>query len=179
MLIGLVGKKGVGKDTVADYLVSTHGFHKHAFALPIKQACQLMFQVDDEAFEGENKEVVVPRHGMTPRQMMQLVGTDMLRTMVHKDFWIRHFLTFYHKTGKDLNLVVCDVRFQNEVDIIKSLGGTVIRVTRKRTGTGTGRHTATDAHISEQGIDSLEHIDMELDNGGTLEDLWCQLESIF
>jgi hypothetical protein len=162
---------------VADYLVSTHGFHKHAFALPIKQACQLTFQLDDEAFEGENKENVVPNHGMTPRQMMQLVGTDMFRTMVHKDFWIRHFLTFYHKMGKDQDLVVCDVRFQNEVDVIKNLGGTVIRITRKRTGTGEGRHTVSDKHISEQGIDSLEHVDMELNNDGTLEELRCQLQN--
>ena len=82
MLIGLVGKKGAGKDSVADYLVTHHGYQKHAFALPIKQACSLMFQVDMAAFDGENKEVVDPQHGMTPRQMLQKVRTDFFRNHV-------------------------------------------------------------------------------------------------
>jgi hypothetical protein len=176
MLFGLVGKKGVGKDTVADYLVSKHGFQKHAFALPIKQACSLLFQLSLDEFENDHKEMVNTRHNLTPRQMMQLVGTDMFRNMVDDDFWIQHFLTFYNNHHDTVNLVVSDVRFQNEVDIIKQLGGKIVRITRS--DIRPGRHTTFDGHVSEQGVDLLTGIDVEVKNTDTLASLWNQIDTL-
>lgn len=180
MLFGLVGKKGVGKDTVADYLVSKHCFQKHAFAWPIKEACSLLFQLSLDAFENDQKEVVNRRHNLTPRQMMQLVGTDMFRNMVDDDFWIHHFLAFYndHNTRKNVNLVVSDVRFQNEVDIIKQLGGKIVRITRSCGNGANGRHTTFDNHISEQGVELLTGIDVEIKNTDTLASLWKQIDTL-
>ena len=37
MIIGIVGNKNVGKDTLADYLVKEKGFIKYAFADPLKE----------------------------------------------------------------------------------------------------------------------------------------------
>ena len=45
VLIGLVGRKGVGKDTFADYLVKNHQFEKHAFAEPLKQICKSQIKI--------------------------------------------------------------------------------------------------------------------------------------
>lgn len=172
VLLGLVGKKRVGKDTLADYLVSHHHYTKRAFAAPIKEACALLFQVPTSSFEDVcEKERVVARHGMSPRTMMQMVGTDMFRKQVHQDFWLRHFVEWYHHSAKHQtqNVVVTDIRFQNELDLIKELGGTVVRVVRP------GQLEDEDTHVSEQGVDSLVGVDMTIENSGTKEDLWANV----
>lgn len=169
-LLGIVGTKGVGKDTLGDFLVRHHDFQKRAFAAPIKNACALLFQLPPETFEDPvEKERVVPRHGMSPRQMMQLVGTDMFRQQVHPDFWVRHFVAWYESLSRSDNIVVTDIRFQNEVDLLKDLGATIIRVTRP------GAETL-DLHVSEQGVQTLTGVDVTLDNAGSKEDLWRQVD---
>ncbi len=40
MIIGIFGKKGHGKDTIADYLVDNYNFHKLSYAEPIKKICR-------------------------------------------------------------------------------------------------------------------------------------------
>jgi len=59
-LIGLVGTKGVGKDTVGDYLVSSSNYIKRSFATPIKEACAILFHLPLEIFEDDDKEVCDP-----------------------------------------------------------------------------------------------------------------------
>ncbi len=170
-LVGLLGTKGVGKDTVGDYLVSRYGYEKRAFATPIKEACAVLFQLPSARFEGDEKEVCDPEHGLSPREMMQLVGTDFFRDLVRHDFWIRHFQRWYaNRQTPPHRVVVTDLRFQNEVDIIKALGGVVWRVTREDDGQP-GRHTLTDHHITERGVAELQGVDDVLANNGSLDEL--------
>ena len=179
-LVGLLGTKGVGKDTVADYMVSHYNFDKRAFASPIKEACAILFQLPLARFEGEDKELCDEKHGLSPRQMMQLVGTDFFRDKVRQDFWIDHFKRWYAARDPSRPVVVTDVRFQNEVDVIKALGGVVVRVTRPHDEQD-GRHTMLDTHITEQGVAEVQGVDFTIVNGGSLEELqgkvklypWC------
>lgn len=170
VLIGIAGQKGVGKDTVADFLVAHYGFHKHAFADPIKEAVVTLFQLDPMQMLGDNKEKIDPRHNLSPRQMMQIVGTDMFRNMVSQDFWTNHFKRWYLERESD-NIVVSDVRFQNEVDTIRALGGRVIRIKRHVESAGEIRHTLQDSHPSETGVAALTGMSKTLVNDGSIEDL--------
>ena len=56
MLIGLVGLIGSGKDTVAERLVSHHGFRRDSFARSLKDAVSNIFGWDRELLEGNTKE---------------------------------------------------------------------------------------------------------------------------
>jgi len=170
-LVGLVGTKGVGKDTVGDYLA---GYTKRAFATPIKQACAILFDLPPHIFEGDDKELCDERHGMSPRQMLQMVGTDFFRDKVDADFWIKHFQHWYSQHQSD-NIVVTDLRFQNEVDAIKDLGGIVVRITRPH---GTGRHTIVDTHVTEQGVATLQGVDYHVENDSTLEHMYTQIDKL-
>lgn len=170
IVVGLVGTKGVGKDTAARILVEKHAFQARKFAQPIKAACAILFQVPESHFEGPEKEAVVPRHGLSPRQMMQLVGTDMFRTIVHRDFWVRHFEDWVAEQEPDAKIVVTDVRFANEVDAIRRLGGTVVRIVRASSDHG------SDAHVSETGVAALR-VDREIQNNGTIEQLWDEVQA--
>lgn len=128
VLIGLIGYKNAGKDTLADYLVRNHGFEKHAFADPVKQVCGIMFDLTPKQLtDPEGKETVDERWGMTPRKMMQTVGTDMVRAQLGNDFWVRHMnARMRHK--EKLKIVISDVRFPNEAEWVRQNGGVLVRV---------------------------------------------------
>jgi len=175
-LVGLLGTKGVGKDTVADYMVSHYNAEKRAFASPIKEACAILFQLPLTTFEGEDKEVCDAHHGLSPRQMMQLVGTDFFRDKVRQDFWIDHFKKWYAARDPSRPVVVTDVRFQNEVDVIKALGGVVVRILRPHEGSG--RHTMADLHITEQGVAVVQGVDATIANDGSLEELYQSAQRV-
>jgi len=55
MILGLSGLAGSGKDTVADILVSKHGFVKVALADPLKRICKEVYDFSDEQLWGPSE----------------------------------------------------------------------------------------------------------------------------
>ena len=139
-IIGIVGLAGAGKNTVADILIDKYGYTLDSFAAPVKDATANVFGWDRALLEGDTKESRKFRettclfwseklgYKFTPRMAMQKVGTDLFRDNLDPDVWINSFL----KRNSDPNkkIVVADVRFSNEIKIIKSLGGKIVRVKR-------------------------------------------------
>jgi hypothetical protein len=62
----------------------------------------------------------------SPRDALQLMGTEAGREVFHPDIWVISLLN--RARGKDV--VITDVRFQNEIKYIQENGGIVIRVKR-------------------------------------------------
>ena len=141
VLIGIIGNIGSGKSTVSDYLEKKYNFIQKSFADPLKQACQKLFLLSDNQINGTQieKETPDPRwFNCTPRKMFQFVGTDLFRNQLDTiipglgiNVFTHHFKLWYD-TVKDsgVNVVVSDVRFQNEMEHIKNLGGYLIRIIR-------------------------------------------------
>lgn len=149
MIIGLVGKKGSGKDTVADYLVSKRKFTKKAFADPLKKVIQQLFLVNPEQLSDPvKKEECDSRWNLSPRQMMQMVGTNMVRDQLGTDFWIQHMEFSY---SDDSDVVISDVRFQNEADWVEKKGGILIRI---QNPISSPNHQ--DSHISEIELEKIK-----------------------
>lgn len=160
-LIGIVGKKGAGKDTTADYIVRRYGFVKRAYAAPLKEACKALFSFTESQLEDPiEKETIDKRWGKTPREAMQWLGTDVVRQSLGSDFWIRH-MGFYVEKDSGVRLVIPDVRFPNEADWIRKNGGVLIRVVRPDS-------SPTDMHASEIEQDNIE-TDLTIQN--TSEDV--------
>ncbi len=134
-LIGIIGAIGSGKDTIADFLVAEHRFKKLSFARRVKDAAAAVFGWNRELLEGstaesrEWREQVDPFWGISPREALQKIGTEMFRKHVRDDIWIKC-------VEKDLaaepyqRFVITDCRFQNEIDAIKAAGGQLIYVYR-------------------------------------------------
>ncbi len=176
MIVGFVGRKGAGKDTAADILVHKQGYVRTKFAQPIKDICKIAFQVPAALFDGPETETVVEKHQISPRQMMQMVGTDFFRSNIHENFWIQHFEDWVRAQPPSTRVVVTDIRFQNELDIVHRLGGLVVKIERVD---GEGRHRdTTDQHVTESGIDDLKHVDVFVHNDGSVQDLWDQVEHV-
>ena len=170
ILIGIAGKKGSGKDSVADYLCAQYRFQKRAFADPLKQICQILFQLEDQQLSDPIlKETIDDRWQLSPRQMFQKIGTDLFRNHYDPHIWLDHFKSWYFQHALETHIVCNDVRFQNECDLIHELGGIVIRLTRTL-------HTTPDSHPSES-VESLTNIDLEWNNNGSLSDLYQTIET--
>jgi hypothetical protein len=68
-----------------------------------------------------------------------------------------------------MDVVICDVRFQHEVDAILKMGGTVWRVERPNLNGG-------DEHASEKEMDLIEGVTNILNNEGTLDELYNKID---
>lgn len=176
MIIGTLGKKSHGKDTISDHLVKNYGYTKRAFADPIKEVSKILFNFTDDQLYGNKKETVDENWNVSPRTVMQYIGTDVFRKDINKimpgindDFWVKSLANKIKDTND--NIVISDVRFQNEVDCIHKLGGIVIKVERS------GKDNI-DQHISETCIDQIEDYDYLINNSGSLEELYRKVDIV-
>ena len=142
MIIGLVGLKGCGKDTAATYFITHYdNWIKGSFADSLKDSCACVFGWDRELLEGSTQDSrawrettdtwwseKLNRPNFTPRVALQVIGTDLWRNQFNDNIWL---LSFEKKllTIKE-NVIITDCRFPNEIDLIKQLGGIIVRVKR-------------------------------------------------
>lgn len=178
-LFGLIGRKHSGKDSVANIIrdatpVDTKVL-RFAFADRLKNVCSQMFAFPDNTYfhDQTKKEVVHPEYShMTPREIMQWFGTDVVRKELGEDFWIDRLkiemnkaIEQYSQTYENITILITDVRFKNEARFLEEF-------TRGVTGWETLMLYVDaderlppmdpDAHISETGVydvrDSCHHL---------------------
>lgn len=171
-LIAFCGYKGSGKNTAAKAIGRRV---EMSFAGPLKNVCQGVFDLSyEELNDPVLKEQKLDRWPFqSPRQIIQTVGTDMFRTHYH-DVWLQKF-----RRDAELNLTFCDqvvvtdLRFQNEEALIRELGGMIIRVHRPSI-------VPTDPHSSEAYIPyikaDLELINNAPDSDGFIEQVQHELK---
>lgn len=206
MIIGFVGFIGSGKDTAADYLVNFHGFRRDSFANTLKDAVAAVFGWDRTLLEGRTKssrewreqrdEWWSERLGreITPRLMLQLWGTEVCRQGFHDDIWIASLENKMRKTTDDI--VISDVRFPNEIKAIHNAGGRVVRIVRGEDpewyqdawnvnqGPQNMQWALSKMRMTERKIHASETawigngIDLEIDNNGTIDDLFAQIKNL-
>ena len=203
MIIGICGKARSGKDSVADHLCRSFGFQKRSFATPLKELVGHLFDMNYEQLYGELKEQVDTRYGKSPRWFLQYLGTDVFRAL-HPTIWTDLLIRDYHKAKrlfdrsieKDLNensfyaafeqdfwppfpqWVVPDVRFQSEIDAIRSVNGLVWKTVRKDHQGASG---GIPDHPSETSLDGLadSNFDAVLEAAsGQLEVLYKQADAL-
>ena len=141
MICGISGFKSSGKDTLADHLVKAHGFTKVSFADKLKDACSTIFEWDREMLEGSTAESREWREEVdewwadrldnpefTPRLALQWMGTEAGRNVFGQNIWCAAMEKFI--LDNPGNYVIPDVRFRNEVKMIKNMRGDMIRIKR-------------------------------------------------
>lgn len=161
-----------GKSTVADYL-NKHGYTVVKFAGILKDMVRTMLLgagvpmlTVERMVEGDLKETPLTLASgvkVTPRHLMQTLGTEWGRG-IDADLWASLTASKVKQmVDRGQKVAIDDMRFPNEFDAIKALGGTTVYVTRPgvvRVGN----------HASEGQLDnhSFDHV---LVNEGSIEDL--------
>lgn len=180
VLIGLLGRKQSGKDTAANILLSQNDFIRLAFADPIKNICRELFGFSEDQLYG-NKEVIDEYWNVTPRTTFQYIGAELFRNQignilpnVGNNFWVCCLERKYDNIidgNPDANVVITDVRYQNELEMIHKKGGIIIKIDRPFLETN-------DNHESEQYIDQTDDFDYCINNDGSIEKLHEQIINI-
>ena len=184
MLIGLVGLIGSGKDTVAERLITHHGYKRDSFAKSLKDAVSSMFNWDREMLEGNTTS---SRHWreqpdkfwsekmgkeVTPRLILQQFGTEIMRGQMYDGIWVDSVIGRY----KGENTVISDTRFQNEIKTIKAHGGKILLVKRGELPTREEMQKQG-AHRSEWDWMGSE-FDYIIENNGTLTQLNVKIDKL-
>ena len=134
---------------------------------------------------------------LTPRLLLQLLGTEAGREIIHPQIWVNALFADYKTLGfgdgnasvlEFPNWIITDVRFPNEANIIKEKGGIMIRINRgKQCGSCENQFTSKgdcpncesgnwvygnidSNHPSETALDDYE-FDHVIENDGSIEEL--------
>ena len=128
---------------------------------------------------GEDAEVVPIK--LTPRLILQLLGTDCGRDIIHPNIWVNALFADYkenyigdwgqgHHMYSYPSWIITDVRFPNELEALKARNGLSIRVNTNRAG-------ILSNHESETALDDAT-FDYVIDNSGTIEELINKVRDI-
>jgi len=167
-LIGLTGRAGAGKDSVARVLAQQHGFSRMSFAEPIKRGLNTMLGIPMSVLEDRAaKEKPIDWLGHSPRYLMQTLGTEWARHLIHEDIWIRVAAQLLHQHRR-LGGPVCitDVRFSNEAAWVRGQGGEVWHVARPLPD-----NVRILPHASELGVPIYAGVDSVIQNDRGLDQL--------
>lgn len=220
MIIGISGKKQVGKDTVATIIKNFAGEHwknKKFGSGPKDIVCYLTGctreQLEDENFKRmelkeewwyykhiiEDKIISIEDWNKrlefnpsnkyyytlikpTYRSLLEKVGTEAGRDVIHPDLWVnmamRDYIPIDKRTMQDPddsnifmpNWIFSDVRFPNEAKIIKDNNGILIRILRNT--------NLESNHLSNTALDNYYRWDYVIDNNDTIFALEKKVETI-
>ncbi|WP_054414008.1 hypothetical protein [Hymenobacter sp. DG25A] len=172
-LIGLSGKRGSGKDTVAhliQQLQPERNWQIMSFGDAIKAVCATLTGESTAPYYTQNgKTELLPAFGRTRGEMLQQVGAA-LRAWDY-EIWVK---AFFARLPKDQFVIIPDVRFPNEAQPILDRGGIMLRVEGDplhQRGDG----TRDDSHPSETVMDTYDQFTAVLYNTGSRAELEKQV----
>lgn len=192
MIIGFVGTIGSGKGTAGEILAQ-RGFFTESFAAPLKDMTSKLFGWNRRDLEGDTVESRKFREvkdewwsnrlsmDITPRLMLQTIGTECMREKIHPDFWIA---CLERRIKSDHDYVITDVRFPNEIDSIHKMGGKIVEIQRGEQPewyvqacmyNNGDTHKKPEIHYSEWAWMG-HNIDYTITNNGTPKDLEEEIE---
>jgi len=148
---------GSGKSALARFLVEDHNFAPLKFAGVLKNMIRTLLAETgfvpteiERMVDGDLKEVVIPEIGVTPRWMQQSIGTEWGRNCIRQDLWVHLTrIAAVRLLDQGVSVVIDDMRFINELEMVREIGGYAIRVVRP------GIESTTAAHPSEGALDTV------------------------
>jgi len=123
-------------------------------------------------------ECAIKKELITVRQLLQEVGTDAMRNIVHPNIWVNALFADY-TTDPECNWIITDVRFPNELCAVTDRGGITIRVESEYIDhkNRITRINSNEEHLSETALDNC-YFDYVIHNNGDIKELMLQVEQI-
>lgn len=150
IIIAFSGTKSSGKSTAATFIESylnDYKIHRLSFAAPLKRLITDIFCLhNNECYDHNLKEVILDHWNISPRELMQKIGTDLFRNqldivcsdlkMPAETIWASNVyckikeIEFENIRNNIINsiIIIDDCRFEDEYNVIKRLGGVVIKI---------------------------------------------------
>lgn len=129
LLIGLAGRPGSGRNTIANYIALKHDFIKVSIEAPIKELVRTLFHHSYKHLD-QVKEVVDPCFDISPQNITQAIKQS-LQDHIDYNLWVvaaqrraRSIMT------RGVSVVITDVKSNNEACMIRDNGGEMWHVVR-------------------------------------------------
>jgi hypothetical protein len=180
-IIAICGRRRAGKDTIADFFVK-QGYTHVKIAGKMKDVMETMFGFTRDQLESDEKELVDPRWGITPRQAMQFFGTEVMQYKIQellpdvgRTFWVNSIIADISRHPSQ-KFVISDMRFVHEYQRLREHehGVYVIKVVKpdqEECGNA-------DQHVSEKEYCNIPE-SLKVYNDGTINDLYEKLRTHF
>lgn len=169
-ILGLLGPAGSGKSLAAKHLVNRYGAKVYTLAAPLKELVGSAFGLSHDQLYGsqESKGRVDERYNVSPRWLLQRIGTEGIRKVFGPDFWWEYLLK---RVAQDKpRFAVCDdVRFENEAAGLRSAGGRIVKLVNTSL-------RPQSSHASENEWMHAPHDFTIPHDGETIEQLTLQLD---
>ena len=139
----------------------------------------------------EINDYILVKH--TPRSLMQIIGTECGRDIIHPNIWVNSLFADYRPNviapegliseDWESHWIISDMRFENEAEAVKKRGGLLIRVNRPcKECSQIDFHKMSCSldvkeHFSETGLDKYT-FDEVINNSGSLKQLTKKVEGI-
>lgn len=156
-VIAFTGLAGSGKDTSGEALMVSPMFVRESFADPIRKMLEAIGVPVAEIyreFGGARKNEPLPKFGnKSLRYLMQTLGTEWGRDLVSDSLWLD--LTterIKENTNNGLFTVITDLRFENEAQAVKKLGGVIVKIQKVCSSVTETENHDFYSHSSESGI---------------------------
>lgn len=174
------GEKGSGKSTASTYLKEKHNFKIKSYASKLKELITTLLSFDQECYDVKLKEKVIPELGVSPRDLMQKIGTELFRETLPKvlpnftlcknrSIWI-NLLKF--DTDR---MTIDDIRFKDEYENVSENKGLCIRIYKEYPTTSLYKTVKSYfKHLSESSLP----LDIQILNDGNKEDLYEKIDTI-
>lgn len=167
LLIGLTGAARSGKSTAAAELAAQHGFIHYAFAQPLKAMLAEGLNLSAAQLDGAEKEAPLPWLGKSPRELLQTLGSEWGRELVHRELWLRVARQNLDNLAECFpqapGIVISDVRFEDEAAFVRERGGVLVHILRPDA-------PPVRAHASEAGV-AIGDNDLTIHNDADLAEL--------
>lgn len=181
IIIGFAGKKQSGKTTAVNIIKER--FKDRIIILnfgdAVKESLKPIFHFTDEELYGDKKEVVNEFWGITPRNIMQFYATELMRQQISDKYknigsnvWVMSLEYQIKKiTEKDKIILIGDLRFKNEFNMIKKYNGLTVRINKDI------KDNEFSDHISEHDLDDSV-FDYKIDNNGNIEEYKIKINDL-
>ncbi len=177
-IVAICGRKRSGKDEIGKVLASLD-YTTVKLAAPLKDALRALFGFNDEQTGGAQKEQKDARYDVSPREVMQFMGTEIMQYKINellprvgRRFLVNRLIEGIKTENNDKKFVITDMRFPHEElelrahfpDIL------IIHVSRKSSDVCIDMHASESEHVA---INATVHVT----NDGTLDELKEQVLS--
>lgn len=123
---GFIGNMGSGKNFIAEKIFIPKLKPKQTLVMAFADH----FKITAICFENLEYSKVYGEKDEYTRKQLQKLGTELGRDKYGDDIWLKviyNWIKVYHERGIE-RFIITDVRFENEVNFIKSLGGKIIKI---------------------------------------------------
>lgn len=177
MLIGFNGNMGVGKSTAIQAL-KDHVFPREVHLVKFAQP---LYDMQEFIYRRISSVHTRPASFIKDRKLLQWLGTDWGRDTISQSLWVSIWKAEVQaiRERSPGAIIVCDdVRFDNEAEVLKAMGGLIIKIERPDNTAHAQGGVGIVGHKSEAGV-SAALIDFTVRNDSTIESFERQLVGCF